>query len=221
MMAGIETEKLVKRYGTVTALDGITINVPDGTIHAVAGPNGSGKTTLLGILAGLVSPTTGEVVVPEGAVGYGFQRPNVYPDLSVRENLAVFGALVDADPDWRDSLAEALRLDPVIDREAGALSDGYRKKLDLALAMLRRPGLLLLDEPLADLDDLTSRRLVDLVESLAEPGRTILVSTHDLETFASVLDGITVLYDGRVIETAQGAEVEPVRAYESALVDRG
>lgn len=221
MMGGIHTENLVKRYGTVTALEGITIDVPDGTVHAVAGPNGSGKTTLFGILAGLVTPTAGEVVVPESPVGYGFQRPNVYPTLSVRENLAVFGTLVDADPGWRDSLTEALRLEPVLDREACALSDGYRKKLDLALGTLRRPGLLLLDEPLADLDDLTSRRLVELVDSLAESGRTVLVSTHDLETFASVLDGMTVLYDGRVLDTVEGAGFDPVRVYDSALAERG
>lgn len=220
-MSGVNLEGVVKRYGAVTALDGISLEVPDGTVHAIAGPNGSGKTTLLGILGGLVRPTAGRIEVPDGPVGYGFQRPNVYPALSVQENLAVFAALVDADPGWRANLAERLRLEPVLDREVGALSDGYRKKLDLALACLRRPPLLLLDEPLADLDDLTSRRLVDLLGSLAEPGRTVVVSTHDLETFAPVVDGLTVLYDGRVIDRFTGPGLEPVRLYEETIREVG
>ncbi|MFB6111445.1 MAG: ATP-binding cassette domain-containing protein [Halobacteriaceae archaeon] len=215
---GLVVEDLRKRYEGVTALAGVSLEVPDGAVHALAGPNGSGKTTLLAALAGLVTPTSGTIRRPPGAVGVGFQEPNVYPSLSVRENLAVFGAMVDAEPSWRASLAERLRLRPVMDREVGALSDGYRKKLDLALATLRKPPLLLFDEPLADLDDLTSRRLVELVEELATSGRVIVVSTHDVDAFATPLDGLTVLYDGRVISAATGDALErPGETYRAAV----
>jgi ABC-2 type transport system ATP-binding protein len=221
-MQGIEAEGVIKQYGSVTALDGVDLDVPAGTVHALAGPNGSGKTTLLGILAGLVTPTEGTVDVPEGPVGFGFQQPNLYPALSVQENLDVFTALVDATLDWQGELANRLRLEPVLHREVRALSDGYRKKLDLALAALRKPPVLLLDEPLADLDDVTRRRLVALVEDLAEPERVIVISTHELTAFAGVLDGLTILYDGRVLsEHANSAVREPAATYKSALSDLG
>lgn len=221
-MSGIEVESVVKRYGSVTALDGIDVTIPGGTVHAVAGPNGSGKTTLIGILAGLVPPSEGDVRMPGGDVGYGFQRPNVYPALSVQENLDVFTALTDANPEWQAELTARLRLEQVLDREVRALSDGYRKKLDLALAALRKPSVLLLDEPLADLDDVTSTRLVELVADLAGPGRVIVLSTHELAAFAGVLDGMTILYDGRVLSHhADTAMQTPATTYKDALSEVG
>lgn len=221
-MTGIVADGLVKRYGTVTALEGVDLEVPAGTVHALAGPNGSGKTTFLGILAGLVTPTEGTVRVPEGPVGYGFQQPNIYPALSVQENLEVFTALTDANPDWQAELASRLRLEPVLEREVRALSDGYRKKLDLALATLRKPTALLLDEPLADLDDVTRSRLVELVDDLAGPERVIMISTHELAAFAGVLDGLTILYDGRVRSEHDGTAVQtPAATYKQALAELG
>lgn len=220
--AGVAVSGLRVSYGDVVALDGLDLTIPGGTVHAVAGPNGSGKTTLLGVLAGLVRRDAGTVRTPPGPVGYGFQRPNVYPTLSVRENLAVFGALVDAPPERRQALAERLRLTPALDRPVAALSDGYRKKLDLACAVLRDPPLVLLDEPLADLDDLTRRRLVGLVEELAGGDRVVLVSTHHLTAFAGVLDGLTVLYDGDAVADRRGdALADPAAVYGAALEDRG
>lgn len=217
-MSEIRTDGLVKRYGPVTAVDDVDFAVSTGSLHAVAGPNGSGKTTFLGILGGLITPTAGDVCRPDEFVGYGFQVPNVYPDLSVKENVDVFTAMVDGDSDWARRLTSRLRLESVLDREVRALSDGYRKKLDLVLAALREPPLLLLDEPLADLDELTSRRLVDLAESLARDDAIVIVSTHELEAFAGVLDGLTVLYDGEVVMDERGAAVtDPNSLYEAAL----
>lgn len=222
MMTGLTVEGLVKRYGSVTALGGVDLHVPEGSVHAIAGPNGSGKTTLLGILGGLITPTAGRVTRPDGHVGYGFQEPNVYPDLSVRENVEVFTAMVDGDPDWACTLTNRLRLDNVLDRQARALSDGYRKKLDLVLAGLRKPPLLLLDEPLADLDELTSRRLVELVETLAQRERIVVVSTHELAAFEDVIDGLTVIYDGQVlIDRRDAAVTDPTSLYDEALREVG
>lgn len=221
-MSEIEVENLVKRYSHVTALDGIDVTIPGGTVHGLAGPNGSGKTTFIRILAGLVPPSEGDVHMPGGSVGYGFQRPNVYPALSVQENLDVFTALTDANTEWQAELAERLRLEQVLEREVRALSDGYRKKLDLALAALRKPAVLLLDEPLADLDDLTRSRLVELVDELASPERVIVISTHELAAFAGVLDGLTILYDGSVVSDHQGTAVQtPAATYKSALSELG
>jgi ABC-2 type transport system ATP-binding protein len=192
-----------KSYGGVCALDGVDIAFEDGLVHCLAGPNGSGKTTALRLLAGLTRPTAGSVERPD-APGYAFQRPNVYPELTVRENLDVFASMVGADPAWRAALLERLRLGPAEGRVAGELSAGYARKLDLALAMLKEPAALLLDEPFADLDDLTAARLASLLDDYRAPGRTVVVSSHRLERLAGVADRLVVLLDGERVGEARG-----------------
>jgi len=201
---------VTKRYGDTVALDNVDLTVAAGEVHALAGPNGSGKTTLLDIALGRLAPDSG-TVERNGEVGCAFQEPRVLDDLTVAENLSVFGA------DDRE-VVEDLRLDRVIDRTASALSGGFRKKLDTALALADRPELLLMDEPLADLDDVSKRRLVELVGGYAEDGNAVLVSTHKLDDF-EVLDHLTVLYDGDVLLDAPTDEldVSPHDAYLRAV----
>ncbi|WP_232685818.1 ATP-binding cassette domain-containing protein [Halobacterium zhouii] len=212
---------LTKTYGDTTALGGVSLEYGAG-LHCLAGPNGSGKTTLLRAIAGLTRPTAGRVETPD-SLGYAFQRPNVYPDLTVRENLDVFQSLTDADDEWRDSLVERLRLAPERDRAANALSGGFRKKLDLALALLKRPEVLLLDEPLADLDPATRRRLVAVATEYADGERCVLVSTHNLEAFSEQYDSLTVLVDGYVSvhQHQSDADAGPSTAYERLLDGAG
>jgi len=199
-MAGdIVVDDLTKRYGSVTAVDGVSLTFSPGTVTALAGPNGSGKTTLLRAIAGLTAPTEGAVGGATEDVGYAFQRPNVYPDLTVAGNLDVFARMVGADDVWRETLVDRLRLDAVLHRRAGDLSDGFAKKLDLALAVLRAPAALLLDEPLADIDDATERRLLALLDEYRGPERTLVVTSHNLAALDGVVDRLVVLLDGRVV----------------------
>ncbi|MFB6136655.1 MAG: ATP-binding cassette domain-containing protein [Halobacteriaceae archaeon] len=197
MPAKIDLDGVTKRYGPVTALDDVTVQFGPGAVHCLAGPNGSGKTTVLRLAAGLTRATSGTVSAPD-APGYAFQRPSLYPDLTVAENLDVFSELVGADPEWRAHLAERLRLRPARRRVAADLSDGYAKKLDLALALLKEPRVLLLDEPLADLDDLTVSRLVDLLAEYRDDRRTVVVSSHRLGRLEGLLDRLVVVRDGWV-----------------------
>lgn len=210
-------ENVSKSYGDVVALDGVDLTFEPGTVHALAGPNGSGKTTALRLLAGLTRPSAGTVERPD-APGYAFQRPNVYPGLTVAENLDVFAAMVDADAAWRAELVERLRLAPARGRVTDDLSDGYRKKLDLALALLKEPDVLLLDEPLADLDDLTVTHFLELLADYRSNERTVVVSSHRLERLSPLLDRLTVAFDGEVVANLSGNFDAPA-AYAAAVAD--
>lgn len=189
-----------KRFGPVTALDGISCRFDRGQIHGVVGPNGSGKTTLFEILLRLRHPTAGTVTAPPpAAVGYSFQEPQFYPNLTAGENLTVFARLHGTvDPEWRRSVTERLRLDRVAHQRAAALSGGFRKKLDVAIAFVSRPELLVLDEPLAGIDQLSRERVLELIVDHAEDGGTVLISSHDRERVDPILDSLLTLYDGRV-----------------------
>lgn len=212
-----DCEDVTKRYGEVTALDGVDLSVTPGTVHCLAGPNGSGKSTLLGVLAGLVGPSSGSVA-RRSEVGVGFQRPRAYADLTVGENLSVFGRLAGADADRRDAVADSLALGGVRDRRVGALSDGFARKLDVALALLGEPPLLVLDEPLGNLDDHTAGRLLDVVEAYPDEERAVVVASHDIERFGDRVDRLTVLHRGDVLlDDATENLGPPNEAYLSAL----
>ena len=216
--AGFRAAGVTKRYGSVTALSDVSLTVSPGRLHGLVGPNGSGKTTLFHVLSGLARPTDGRVVSPAASVGVGFQTPRFYPDLTVRENLRVFRSFA-ADPPpaaWTETLLSELRLEPAAHRLAADLSGGFRTKLDLALAMVKRPTFLLLDEPLADVDDHSRRRIVSFLSGYPGEDRCVVVSTHTLEAFADALDRVTVLVDGRV-EFDGPSEDDALAQYRAAL----
>jgi ABC-2 type transport system ATP-binding protein len=168
----LETEGLTKRYRNKTALSNCTINVPQGHVVGLVGPNGSGKSTLLNIASGVLSPTSGSVLVfgesPASSpaqlqrVGFVAQDTPVYPGFSVREHL-LYGKHVN--PRWDDELAgrriEQLGLDRR--QRAGKLSGGQRAQLALTLAIAKRPDFLLLDEPVASLDPLARREFLQIL----------------------------------------------------------
>lgn len=215
----LDATGVTKTYDGTTALDDVSVSF-DAGLHCVAGPNGSGKTTLMRVFADLTRPDTGTVSTPE-SLGYAFQVPNVYPDLTVDENLDVFASLTGANDAWRERVVERLRLGPERDRVARNLSGGFRKKLDLALALLKRPDALILDEPLADLDPATKRRLVAVAAEYADD-HCVVACTHDLAAFADDYETLTVLVDGAVRGEWTRAELdaEPGAAYEELLVEQ-
>ncbi|MDJ1432477.1 ABC transporter ATP-binding protein [Halostagnicola sp. A-GB9-2] len=233
----LELTDVTKRYGETTALDleGATLAFRPGEFHGLVGPNGSGKTTLFRLLTGLSRPTSGTLERGEATVGYSFQEPRFYPSLTARENLEVFRGFVgDPPPDsWIETLLEELRLEPAAHRRADELSGGFRKKLDLSLALVKRPQFLLLDEPLADVDDHSRRRIRAFLESYQsgtieggrgdesalEPNsgdRTVVISTHNVDAFESALDRVTVLVDGTLRADGE-PEADVVEQYRNAL----
>ncbi|WP_255195678.1 ABC transporter ATP-binding protein [Halorarius litoreus] len=213
-MPDIELTGVRKRYGDVVAVDGVDLAFRDDECHALVGPNGSGKTTLLRLVLGLTPASGGEIRVPDDrTVGCAFQTPSFYPALTVAENLDTFGAFVGADDEWLAEVTDRLGLDVVRGRVAGDLSGGFARKLDLALAVAREPDVLLLDEPLGALDDVTRDELVAFLADYRDAGHGVVVSTHDLAAFGPTVDRVTVVRDGRQVATAHVTEIDSPQAF--------
>ena len=208
MTAVIETEGLGKRYRRLWALSECTLSVPAGHVVGLVGPNGAGKSTLLNLAAGLLAPTTGTIQVlggppPAGPaelarVGFLAQDAPVYAGLTVAEHLTLGARL---NPGWDAEFANRridwLGLDS--GQQAGQLSGGQRAQLALTLAIGKRPGLLILDEPVASLDPLARREfLEDLMEAIAERELSVVLSSHLMADLERVCDYLIVLVGSRV-----------------------
>ncbi len=216
----VEARAVRKRFGEVTALDGVSLSIPTGQIYGLLGPNGSGKTTLIRALAGLVRPDEGELLifgktpreaVAASAVGYMTQAPALYADLSVEENLRFFGALADVRDghDIGGRVDDALRRVDLLDRRGsivGTLSGGMRTRVSLAATLLHAPRLLLLDEPTVGVDPALRRDFWQHFRSLASTGVTILVSSHVMDE-ASRCDRLGLIRAGRLLAEGSAAEL--------------
>lgn len=206
--ASITIDSVTKTYGQVVAVDGVSLHVGGGQYHCLLGPNGSGKSTLMELVLGLTRPSAGRIDRPEGEIGCGFQEPEFYPGLSVRENIRVFARLVGAtDWEWNRTVVSELRLGRALDRQAGDLSGGFARRLDLALALVKKPAVLLLDEPLGALDDVSKAQLLELLNRYAGE-HTVLVSTHEVSEFAPDVDRITVLHRGELVLDREVAAID-------------
>lgn len=205
---------LAKRFGAVTALAGVDVEVPRGGCLAVVGPNGAGKSTLLRVIAGLAQPSAGELLLDvrgdrRAAIGYVGHATMLYPELTARENL-VFAARLYAveDPGGRaDALLAEEGLDGVADRRAGAYSRGMAQRLSLARARVHDPDLLLLDEPYTGLDRRAAERLTARLGELNRDGHTLVLVTHDVVQAAAVADEAALLIGGRIHARLSGAEL--------------
>jgi ABC-2 type transport system ATP-binding protein len=206
--AVIEASGLGKAYLRTWALRDCTLAIPEGHVVGLVGPNGAGKTTLLQLAAGLLAPTRGTITVlgerPAAGpaqlarVGFVAQDTPVYARMTVADHLRL-GAWLN--PGWDDSLARhrigQLGLDPK--QRAGSLSGGQRAQLALTLAIAKRPGLLILDEPVASLDPLARREFLrGLMETVAEHGTSVVLSSHLVADLERVCDYLVVLVASRV-----------------------
>lgn len=175
------------RFGLVTALFGVDLEIYPGDFLAIFGPNGAGKSTLLRIIASLIRPTRGNVEFLDGSgsrsrVGYVSHQSLLYPELSGRENLVFYGRLYSLpDPARRaQEMLDQVGLAPAGDLLVRGYSRGMKQRLTLARALLHEPPLLLLDEPYTGLDQHGARLLTSVLQSLRRQGRTVLLITHNL-----------------------------------------
>jgi ABC-2 type transport system ATP-binding protein len=192
----VAVSSLRKRYGDQLALDDVTLSVPGGSVHGLLGPNGAGKTTLLRTLLGLIRPDSGTVEIA-GTVGGFVETPGAYPYLTGRQNLQLLADLDDAPGDVAEVLA---RVDLVAraDTRVGTWSLGMRQRLGIAGGLLRRPDLLVLDEPSNGLDPAGAQALRTLIRDLVTDGLTVLLCSHDLPEVEAIADDVTVLVAGTV-----------------------
>jgi len=231
----LRAARVCKSFGRQHALVDVSLAFAPGQVTCIVGPNGAGKTTLLGILATLVRPTSGEVLLGEEvlsatvrwSIGYLGHQPGVYPDLSARQNLRLFAALY-AIPDAEarvDFLLERVDLATVRhDLPARAFSRGMLQRLALARALLHDPEILLFDEPSSALDPVGVRWLAEELCREREAGRLVILVTHDLDAAAQVSNHMVVLRRGRVAadqNSPAGFSAHEVRAlYQEAVRDR-
>ncbi|ONI91401.1 multidrug ABC transporter ATP-binding protein [Saccharothrix sp. ALI-22-I] len=207
----VRCRELVKRYGAVTALDGLDLDVREGECFGVLGPNGAGKTTTMEIIAGLLAADGGEVVVLDGRwgrdkrlraeVGIALQETHLPDHLTVRELLRLFRSFYRQGPTV-DALIDLLGLADRQDALFVHLSGGQKQRVAVGCALVGDPRLLLLDEPTAGLDPQARRRIWEVLEQLRARGRTVVLSTHYIDEAERLCDRVAVIDHGRVI--AQG-----------------
>jgi len=220
---------LTRRYGGFTALDNVSLALRPGEIRGLIGPNGAGKSTLMDVLCGRGGPSGGTVHCQgrdisalsararrRAGLARSFQKTNIFPALTVREQIEL--AAQAAEHDNTIEVMQALGLAAHADRRAADISYGDQRRVDLSLALVGRPSVLLLDEPAAGLSMSESITLARLLKDLVASWRvTVLIVEHDMDVIFSISDRITVLHLGKLLADGPGEEIranpEVVRAY--------
>ena len=226
----IETRELRREFGGIKALAGVTLTVAEGERRAIIGPNGAGKTTLFNVLTGELEPTAGEVrlagedvtgrrphELARRGVARMYQRNELFDPLPARDNVAIgvaaaagpyrpFRAPPASELHAADALLERVGLAGRGSVPARALSHGERRQLELAVALARRPRVLLLDEPTAGMSPAETSRITDLIASL-DRSLTLVIVEHDMDVVFRLAERISVLHEGRVIAEGTPAEV--------------
>ena len=225
----LEVQGLRKRYGAVTAVDGVSFTAADGRITGLLGANGAGKTTTIGMICGVVTPDAGAVRIDgvtapiemRRRIGALHDQKGLYARLTARENIRYFGELHglsggDLEPRVQ-AVVSRLGLDAVADRKTAGFSQGERLKVALARALVHDPRTLLLDEPTNGLDIPTVRAFRRLLSELRAQGTCIVFSSHVLEDVSAVCDDLVIIAKGRVV--ASGSQQEICRGAGTASLE--
>ncbi|HWC24280.1 MAG TPA: ABC transporter ATP-binding protein [Flexivirga sp.] len=231
----IEVRALTKTFGSFHAVDGLDLRVGRGTVHGFLGPNGAGKTTTIRVLLGLYRRDSGAVRVLgcdpathsatiNKDVSYVAGDVALWPTLTGRQALDVLAGLRraaggDYDDDRERELIEAFALDP--GKRIRAYSKGNRQKVILVAAFAARTGLLILDEPTSGLDPLMERTFGECVERAVSDGRTVLLSSHILGEVEQLCDAVTIIKDGRLVETGELSQLRHLAASTISAVVSG
>jgi len=202
----LQTDRVSKRFGRATVVDEVSLAVREGTVYGLLGPNGAGKTTLLKMIAGLLRPTGG-VMWFDGKpwsrssleqIGSLIEAPALYGNLTARENLKVHTMMLGL-PDRRiDEVLETVDLTYTGKKRAAHFSLGMKQRLGIAIALLKRPRLLILDEPTNGLDPLGIQELRELIRSFPAQGITVLLSSHALNEVGQIVDDIGIISGGKL-----------------------
>ena len=208
----ITVENLTKRYGATTAIEGVSFQVPKGQVVGFLGPNGAGKTTTMRIVTGSLGATEGQVTVGgedvfknpktvKKRIGYLPEVPPLYTDMTVRQYVAFAGRLkgVKKPKQAAEKIIGRVGLDPVAHRIVDHLSKGFRQRVGLAQALVHDPEVLILDEPNSGLDPAQRVEIRELLKSLAEEDRTVVLSTHVLADIEAMCSRVIIINEGRIV----------------------
>lgn len=220
-MNAIEVKNLSKKFGSFTAVDNISFDVPKGKIFGFLGPNGSGKSTTIRMLCGVLTPTDGTASVLgydikkesekiKQNIGYMSQRFSLYEDLTVSENLGFYAGIYGLSKAEREERKKAIiAMAGLTGREKNItknLSGGWKQRLALGCALIHKPKLLVLDEPTAGVDPVSRRIFWEMIYTLAKQGITILVTTHYMDE-ASSCDLLSFIFNGKIMATGTPKEL--------------
>jgi ABC-2 type transport system ATP-binding protein len=202
----LEVRDLVKQYPSATAVDGLSLEVPEGMCLGLLGPNGAGKTTTIEIMEGILSATSGEVRYRGSVLGQRFreeagilfQKTALQDFLTVRQSITLFRGLYDRGLGV-DEVISLCALEKLADRDNRKLSGGQQQRLLLAIALVNDPSLLFLDEPTTGLDPQARRNFWDLIQSIKARHKTIILTTHYMEEAELLCDEIAIMDRGRII----------------------
>jgi ABC-2 type transport system ATP-binding protein len=218
----IVIEQLVKRYGSFTAVDGVTLDVKPGEIHGFLGPNGAGKTTTLRMIAGLLQPTSGRITVnghdlardaesAKASMGFIPDRPFIYEKLTAGEFLTFHGGLYGIDGtgigDRVREMLDVFELRRWENELIESFSHGMKQRLVMCAAFLHRPRAVAVDEPMVGLDPRGARLIKDVFRRMSERGVALLMSTHTLEVAQEMCHRISIIQKGKIIASGTVDEV--------------
>lgn len=221
--AAITIEGLTKDYGDVKAVDGLTLAISEAEVFGLLGPNGSGKTTTINCLTGLLKPTKGSIKVggfdvqaegtkARGIIGVSPQETAVYPYLTGKENVQLFGALYSVPKKSLDSrvdyVLEKVGLMDDAGRKVGKYSGGMKRRVSIAMALVTDPRIVLLDEPTVGMDPQSRRAVWDFVLELRDKGKTVVLTTHYMEEAEELCDRVGIIDHGRLIALGSPAELK-------------
>lgn len=222
MTLAIDARGLTRRFGSFTAVNQITFDVKPGEVFGFLGANGAGKTTAMRMLIGLLAPTEGEASVAGyrvGAeseairrnIGYMSQRFSLYDDLTVKENITLFGGIYGLTDkqiaERRVQLTTRLGIEKNEDSLVGSLPLGWKQQLAFSVALIHKPSVVFLDEPTGGVDPITRRKFWELIYETAAQGTAVLVTTHYLDE-AEYCDRLTIMVDGRIAAYGTPDEVK-------------
>jgi ABC-2 type transport system ATP-binding protein len=221
----IEAIDVTKRYGKLVAVDRLNMKVPAGVCFGLLGPNGAGKTTLIEIIEDIIAPTSGTILYKgqkrsasfREQIGIMFQQTALLSFMSVQETLETFQSLYSVSHSI-DQLIELCHLDDIRGQQNDKISGGQRQRLLLALALINQPELVFLDEPSTGLDPQSRRNLWDIVNTIKDKGKTVILTTHYMEEAEQLCDRVAIMDQGNII--AQGTTGELIRRHGGSTLVR-
>jgi ABC-2 type transport system ATP-binding protein len=232
----ISVEGLSKRFGELRAVDRISFRVTRGELFGFLGPNGAGKTTTISMISGLLRPDEGTVFIgehnmwesPKAAkrlLGLVPQEPAFYEEFSARENLLFWGGLYGVSrPELKkssDAILERVGLAERAREPVSRYSGGMKRRLNLAIGLVHRPQVLLLDEPTVGIDPQARNNILEIIRDIAREGTTILFTTHHLEEAEKLCDRIAIMDHGRILQTGSVGELAKVAGDRDVVTLRG